>query len=142
MSKQQLIQIVLDSFKAEQEGNIEKGLNLINPDYRVTKMYLDEKNQPFPVISGEAVTEKIKEVYQIKNREYQFKNILADEEKGIVIVEWIESYPDERTNQKFRTPIVGVFEIKNNKIHRARHYTDPRLSWKYLSQEVIDKAFK
>lgn len=24
----------------------------------------------------------------------------------------------------------------------ARHYTDPRLSWKYLSQEVTDKAFK
>ncbi|MBI4036641.1 nuclear transport factor 2 family protein [Candidatus Daviesbacteria bacterium] len=142
MNKQQLIQLVLDSFRAEQEGNTKKGLNLISPNYQVIEMYLDKNDQPFPTISGKAVEENIKKVYQIKGREYQFKNILADEEKGIVIVEWVESYIDELTGQKFRTPIVGVFEIKNDKIQRARHYTDPRLSWKYLSQEVIDKAFE
>ncbi len=142
MNKQQLVQLILNSFKAEQENNTEKGLNLITADFRVTKMYLNKNNHPFPTISGKAVEENIKEVYQIKDREYQFKNILADEEKGVVIVEWVESYNDTSNGQKFRTPIVGIFEIKNDKIHRARHYTDPRLSWKYLSQKVINQAFK
>lgn len=141
MTKKELINLVLESFAAEKEGDSRKGLSLIDDDFKVTEMFLI-KDKPFISISGEEIRESIKNVYKIEGREYVFKNVVADEEKEIVFVEFVESYPDSETGEVYRTPQVAVIEVKNGKLHRTRHYTDPHLSSKYLSEEEVDKAFE
>jgi len=141
MNREELINFVLDSFAAEKDGDFEKGLSLIDDDFKVTEMFLIN-DEPFASISGEDIKESIKKVYKIEGREYIFKNIAADEEKGVVFVEFVESYPDPKTGQVYRTPQVAVVSVKDGRLYRTRHYTDPRLSFEKLSEEDVDKAFE
>ena len=141
MTAKGLIQLVLDSFEAERSGDSEKGLSLISDDFKVTEMFLG-KGGAFPRFEGEELRKSIQEVYKIEGREYVFKNIAADEENGVVFVEFVESYPDPKTGKVYRTPQVAVVEVKNGKLYRTRHYTDPRLSHENLSEEDIEEAFK
>jgi len=56
------------------------------------------------------------------------------------MVEFVESYTDVTNGKRFRTPVVAVCEIKDRKIYRTRHYTDDRVSYKYLDQSDIDRV--
>ncbi|MEK7680583.1 MAG: hypothetical protein AAB348_00855 [Patescibacteria group bacterium] len=58
------------------------------------------------------------------------------------MLELIESYPDQKTKKVYRTPLILVLEMKNGKIRTGRHYLDPKLSDKYLTEEQIEKAYK
>jgi ketosteroid isomerase-like protein len=80
--------------------------------------------------------------FKIEGREFEFKTVLADEPTQTVVVEFVESYPDPETKQVYRTPQVSICKIRDGKIYRTRHYMDPRLSYKYLSKEVIDSVFE
>ncbi len=93
----------------------------------------------FPATTNDLKGE-LEEVYPIKGRQYDIKNIA--EGIDVVMVELIESYPDPKTKKVYRTPLVLVLEMKNGKIRTGRHYLDPKLSKKYLTPAQVKKAFK
>lgn len=80
------------------------------------------------------------EAYPIRGREYDIRNITENE--NVVMIEVIESYPNEETGKVYRTPQVIVLELVNGKIRTGRHYTDPRLSYMELTKEAIDTALR
>ncbi len=45
------------------------------------------------------------------------------------MAEMIESYPDPKTKKVYKTPMVIVWEFKNGKIFKGRHYCDPQVSY-------------
>ncbi len=94
----------------------------------------------FRTVEGEQVRNLIKRTFQISDREYQFVYAAADAVRQVVMVEFVESYTDVTNGKRFRTPVVAVCEIKDRKIYRTRHYTDDRVSYKYLDQSDIDRV--
>lgn len=140
LSADELKKLVLDSFAAEKEKSVERGKKLIHPDFAVTEMCEWSNGELFPRSEGEPMRKLMREVYATDGREFQFINTAANAHKQTVMVEFIESYPDPETGKLFRTPQIAVCEIKDSQIYRTRHYLDPRLWRKYLSQEQIDKA--
>lgn len=142
LNADQLIALVLASFEAERTHNIDANLKLISKDFRFTDMTLNTDGTPFVVVGGQQACELMKVAFPIKNREFIFISICADENTQKVIVEFIESYPDPANNKEFRTPQVAVCEIKDGLIHRTRHYMDPRISYLHLSEQDINKAYK
>jgi ketosteroid isomerase-like protein len=132
------VQLVLDILKNEIDGDINGALEKMSDDYSMTWMY-QGKDTLFPT-TGENVKEIMKEAYPIKGREYVIKNIAEGE--NLVMIEVIESYPDEETGQVYRTPQIIVLELFEGRIKTGRHYTDPRLSYENLSEEMIDSALK
>lgn len=141
MNQDGLIQLVLSSFDAERQNNIEKGLELVTDDFTVTEMSLGNSGDKlFPSVTAEEVRKMIGQVYQIQERKYQFVNAMADEAKQTVMIEFVETYPDPKTGQLYRTPQVAVCELKDGRIRRTRHYNDPRVSFVDVTQEDIDKA--
>lgn len=133
------IKLVLDILTDEIKGDVISALKKMHKNYTMTWVYQNKKGVLFP--STKKITAKdLKNVYKIKNREYDIKNIA--EGKNLVMVEMVESYPDPKTKKIFRTPLVIVLEFENNKIKTGRHYCDPRLSYLHLSKKEIAKAFK
>ncbi len=142
MSREELLKLVMESFEAERTSDSEKGLSLLHEDFAVTEMNLKlDGEEPFRRETGEALRASVAEVYQISDREYQFMHAMADEQTQTVMVEFVESYTDDATGKRYRTPQVAVCEIKDGKIWRTRHYLDIRLPYQFPSQEQIDEAF-
>lgn len=132
------IQLVLDILKNEIDGDINSALEKMCDDYSMTWVY-QGKNTLFPT-TGENVKEKMTEAYPIRGREYDIRNITENE--NVVIIEVIESYPNEETGKVYRTPQVIVLELVDGKIRTGRHYADPRLSYMEFTREVIDTALR
>ena len=133
------VKLVLDILDDEVKGDVKSALKKMHPNYTMTWVYQNRKGVLFP--RSEKISAKdLDKVYKIKDRHYDIKNIA--EGKNLVMVEMIESYTDPKTKKKFRTPLVIVLEFENGKIKTGRHYCDPRLSYLYLSQKELSKAFK
>ncbi len=132
------IQVVLDILKDEVYGDVASALKKITKDYTMTWVYAG-RNGLFPTTKSDLKAE-LKEVYPIKGRQYDIKNIAEGE--NVVMVELVESYPDPKTKKIYRTPLVIVLEMKNGKIKTGRHYCDSKLSGKFLTRKQIGKAYK
>jgi len=129
---------VLATLEAEIKGDVKTSLRLLDKDYSMTWVYKNKRGELFPHTSANFEKE-MKEVYTIKGRKYDIKNIA--EAKDLVILELVESYPDPETKKVYRTPEVIILEMKNGKIRRGRHYCDPDLSYMNLSLKEIGKIF-
>lgn len=139
MKYSEQIKIVLDILKNEAEGNVQSALEKMTDDYKMTWVYEKSDGTLFPA-TNDNVRNEMNDVYPIKGREYDIRNIAESE--NVVMIEMIESYPDPDTGQVYRTPQVIVLELIEGKIRTGRHYTDPRLSLKELSVEQIDSALR
>jgi len=138
MKRSKNIQLVLDILKDEVEGDAKGALKKMTGDYSMTWMY-KWKDELFP--SSEVSEEKdLMDVYPIKGREYDIRNIAEGED--LVMLELIESYPDPKTGKMYRTPQVIVLEIKDGKIKKGRHYCDPQVSHIELSLSQAEEALK
>lgn len=134
------VQLVLDILQDEVNGDIESARQKMSDDYSMTWVESGiDGNNLFRHTSTD-IQEEMKEVYPIKGRQYDIRNIA--ESDNLVIVELIESYPDSESGKEFRTPLVLVLEIENGKIKTGRHYLDPRLSYKYLSRDEVEAIYR
>lgn len=140
LNSKELKELVLKSFEKEKNKNAKANQELLHPDFAVTEITQDYDGTVFRRLEGPRLLEYMNAAFETTGREYEFKNVIADEESQTVVVEFIESYPDEKTGKIFRTPQIAVCEIKDDKLFRTRHYMDPRLSYKYLDKSDIDKA--
>lgn len=109
------IQIVLEIFKNEVDGAVVAAFDKMTDDYSMTWMY-QRGDELFPS-TGKNITREMKEMYSIKGRKYDIRNIA--EGNNLVIVELVESYPDPETGKKYRTPLVLVLEMKGGKIKKV-----------------------
>ena len=134
------IQTVLDILQNEVDGDVVSALQKMTKDYTMTWVDCGIKGKElFPTTTNDLEAE-LEEVYPIKERQYDIRNIAESE--NLVMVELIESYPDPKTKKLYRTPLVLVLEMKDGKIRTGRHYLDPRLSWKHLAKAQVEKAYK
>ena len=133
------IRLILDILENEADGDVAAAVEEITDDYSMTWMY-QAKDNSFFLTTRKNVKEELDEVYPIKGREYDIRNITEGE--NVVMIKVIESYPDPETGQIYRTPQVIVLELENGKIKPGRHYCDPRLSYLKLSKESIYVALK
>lgn len=136
------IQTVLDILQDEVNGDVKSALAKMTDDYSMTWVDLgtsETKKELFRHTEN-SPEEELEEVYPIKGRQYNIKNITESED--VVMIELIESYPDTETGKEYRTPMVLVLEFKEGKIRTGRHYCDPRLSYEHLSREDAEKAYK
>ena len=134
------IKTVIEILQDEVNGDIGKALKKMTKDYTMTWVDLGLEGKDLFSTTKPNIKKDMKEVYGIKRREYDIKNIA--EGKDLVMLELVESYPNPRTKKVYRTPLVLVLEMKNGKIRTGRHYLDPRISQKYLSKSKISKAYK
>ena len=132
------IQTILDILQDEVDGNVVSALRKMTRDYTMTWMYKSGK-MLFPS-TGKNVEKEMKEVYPIKGRQYDIRNVAEGD--GVVMIELVESYPDPKTRKVYRTPLVLVLEMKNGKIRRGRHYCDPKISYLHLTKSQTEKGFK
>ena len=132
------IKVVLDALKAECEGDVERALKLLDKNCSMTWVYKTRKGKLFPR-SKKNFKKELIDVYKIKGRKYDIKNIAQG--NNVVMVEMVESYPDPKAKKVYRTPLVIVLEMKSGKIKKGRHYCDPRLSYMYLTKKQVEKAF-
>lgn len=130
--------MVLEILKNEVDGDVPSALEKMTPDYSMTWMYKG-KQELFPSSKADFERE-MKEIYPIKGRSYEIKNIAEGE--GVVMVELIERYPDPDSGKLYQTPLVLVIEIKDGKIRKGRHYCDPDLSHEEISAESLEEAYK
>ncbi len=142
LSAEELKELVIGSFMAEKDQDIQAGLESVDEEFKVTEMVSSKDGNHFPSLSGEKLRGLMKLAFKTKGRQYIYKSVVADEESQTVIVEFIESYPDPKTGQVYRTPQISVCQIKNGRIFGTRHYMDPRLSFENLSDSQIESAFK
>jgi ketosteroid isomerase-like protein len=133
------VQLVLDILKNEVDGDVSNALEKMTDDYRMTWMYQKQNGDLFPR-TQKTPQEEMTDVYHIKGREYDIRNITESE--NVVMVEMIESYPDPKTGQMYRTPQVIVLEFEDGKIRNGRHYTDPKLSYMELTKEKIQDGLR
>lgn len=134
------VQTVLDILRDEVNGDVTGALEKMASSYSMT--WVDaglDGHELFPTTGGD-IKKELEEVYPIKGREYDIRNITEGDD--VVMVELVESYPDPETKKVYRTPLVLVLEMENGKIKTGRHYLDPRLSQKKLTKEQIEKAYK
>jgi ketosteroid isomerase-like protein len=129
------VQFILDVLKNEVDGDVQAALEKITDDYTMTWVYQTKSNDLFPTTTNDMEAE-LEEVYTITGRQYDIRNIA--ESDSLVMLELIESYPDPKTGQVYRTPQVIVLELKDGKIRKGRHYCDPHLSHLKLSVEQIE----
>lgn len=130
----------MDILKNEVDGDVSAALANITDDYSMTWVYRKPSGELFPSTHG-TMEDESEEVYHIQNRQYDIRNIAEGE--NVVMVELIESYPDPKSGNMYRTPLTLVLEMENGKIKRGRHYCDPSLSYEELAQDVIEeKALK
>jgi len=133
------VQTVIDILKDEINGDVKSALKKMTKDYTMTWVYQKKNGELFPSTKNDLNAE-LEEVYPIKGREYDIKNIAEGE--NVVMIELIESYPDPETKKVYRTPLVIVLEMKGEKIRTGRHYTDPKLSYLHLTKKQVEKAYK
>ena len=131
------IKVVLEILKNEVDGDVASALKRMTNDYTMTWVYVGKNLFPSTTPNLKA---ELEEVYPIKGRQYEIRNIAEGE--GVVMVELVESYPDLKTKKAYRTPLVLILEIKDGKIRTGRHYLDPRISGKYLTKNQVEKAYK
>ena len=139
IKKSENIKIVLEILGDEIRGDVKSALNKMAAGYSMTWMYQTKKGQLFST-TAKNTRAQMEEVYPIKGRKYDIKNIA--EGKNVVMVELVESYPDSKTKKVYRTPLVLVLEMISGKIKTGRHYCDPKVSYLNLSKNKIEKAFK
>ena len=130
------VKTVLAVLQDEANGDVHAALTKMAKDYRMTWMY-KSKDELFPK-TGEDVHTELEEVYPIKGRQYDIRNIAEGED--VVMIEMIESYPDPETGKVYRTPQVIVPEFKDGLIRTGRHYTDPNLSYMELAVDQINQV--
>ena len=140
LSSQELIQIVLDSFKAEETNDIEWGKRLIGDDFLRVSMTIHGDNV-FPRLEGtEAIESALKHVYSVRGREFHVWNTAVNVDTQTVFVELAEIEP---INSKTTVwPYTLVCEIRDKKIVRTRHYGDPRLLDADISIEDVRLAIE
>lgn len=132
------LQTVLDILKDEVDGDVSAALQKLTDDYSMTWVEKGKKELfPSSGKNDDVFEEEMDEIYLIKGRKYDIRNIAEGE--NLVIIEMIESYPDPETGKVYRTPQVIVLEMEEGKIRKGRHYTDPRLSFMDLTTEQIEK---
>lgn len=129
---------VLEILQNEVDGDVAAALSKMTDDYTMTWMYKGRK-ELFPA-SAKEIEAELGEVYQIKGRQYDIRNIV--EGGDVVMVELVESYPGPATGKLHQTPLILVLEMEDGKIKRGRHYCDPQLSYEDLTQEGIEAAYK
>ena len=134
------IKTILAILQDEVNGNIKSALNKITKDYSMTWVDLGINGKTLFPSTGKNIKKELEEVYPIRGRQYDIRNIT--EGNNVVMVELIESFPNQKTKKVYRTPLVLVLEIQNNKIRTGRHYLDPKISQKHLSKKQIEKAYK
>ena len=132
------IRVVLGILKNEVDGAVVAAFDKMTEDYSMTWMYKRD-GKLFPS-TGKKVSQEMEESYSIKSRKYDIKNIA--EAGNTVFVEIVESYPDPESGKKYRTPLVLVLEMKDGKIKKGRHYSDPQVSFMHLTEKEIDKGLK
>lgn len=133
-----LIDVALALLQDEANGDIVSAKAKMDLDnYSMTWMYKSGETL-FPAVQGEALKQEMGEAYEIQKREYEIVNTAQN--GNVVFIEMVESYPDPKTGEGFRTPITLVLEFTDGKVVRGRHYTDPNLSHEHLSKEVIHGA--
>jgi len=140
LNSKELKELVLKSFEMEKNKDPKANKELLHPDSAVTELTEVYDGTVFRRLEGPKLTEYMYMAFETTGRDYEFKHVIADEESQTVVVEFVESYPEEKTGKVFRTPQISVCEIKDNKLFRTRHYMDPRLSYKYLDKSDIDWA--
>lgn len=133
------VQTVIDILKDEINGDVKSALKKMTNDYTMTWVYQKKNGELFPTTKNDLNAE-LEEVYPIKGREYDIKNIAEGD--SVVMVEMVESYRDTETKKVYRTPLVIVLEMKAGKIRTGRHYTDPALSYLHLKTAQVAKAYK
>ncbi len=133
------IQTVIAILRDEINGDVASALKRMTTDYTMTWVYQKKDGELFPTTKND-VTEELEEVYPIQGREYDIKHIT--ENKNVVMIEMIESYPDPETKKIYRTPVVIVLEMEGGKIKTGRHYCDPHISYLHLTKQQIKKAYK
>lgn len=131
------IQLALDILRDEVKGDIKSALAKMSPEYSMTWMY--KKGEMLFPVSRPDFSAEMKDVYAITGRKYDIKKIAEGE--GTVMIELIESYPDPKTKEVYRTPLVLVLEIRDGKILRGRHYCDPAVSWAMISEKDTTRAY-
>ncbi len=132
------IKTVLGILQDEIKGDVKLAMKKLAPGYTMTWVYKGKNGKLFPRTSPN-IKKELKDVYPIKGRKYDIKNIASG--NNLVMVEMVEIYPDPKTKKVYRTPLVIVLEMKNGKIKRGRHYCDPRLSFIFLTKKQIKKVF-
>lgn len=113
-------------------------LKKLAQEYSMTWVYQAKNGKLFPKTTSN-IKKELEEVYYVRNREYDIKNIA--EGRNVVMVEMVEGYPDQKTKKVYRTPLVIVLEMEKGKIKKGRHYCDPRLSYMHLTKKQIKKLF-
>src|ERR1700685_3909507 len=87
------VDTVLEILKNEVDGDVSSALQKMSKDYSMTWMY-QGKQELFPQ-SKTDVEEEMKEMYPVKGRKYEIKNVAEGD--NVVMVELVESYskPEE-----------------------------------------------
>lgn len=134
MNPSKNLQTVLEVLKNEVDGDVQAALSKLTEDYSMTWVYRKQSSELFPTTT-KAMENELEDVYHIKNREYDIRNVAEND--NLVILELIESYPDPESKQIYRTPMILVLEMEDGKIKKGRHYCDPNLSYTKLSKDVI-----
>jgi len=139
MDSDKNLRTALEILDDEVRGDVAAALSKMSDDYTMTWMYSAPKTGTlFPRTKPDFRAE-MKEVYKIEGRRYDVKNAVASD--TAVMVEMVESYPDE-DGKEFRTPLVIVLEFDAaGKIRKGRHYCDPNISYLKLEKSQIDQAF-
>ncbi len=138
MTHSQNIQTILNILQDEANGDVHSALNKMAKDYQMTWVY-KSKDELFPK-TGDDVHGELDEVYPIKGRQYDIRNIAEGD--NVVMIEMVESYPDPETGKIYRTPQVIVLELIDGLIRTGRHYTDPDLSYMELTVDQINLALR
>lgn len=133
------IKTVLEILNDERSGRVKEALEKMTLDYSMTWVYQTSSGEIFPR-SEKNFERELENIYQIKDREYDIKNITEND--AVVMIELVESYPDPETTKVYRTPLVLVLEMEKGKIKKGRHYCDPKISYLYLTKDEIDKIYK
>ena len=133
------IKTAIEILGDEARGDVQSALKKMAKDYSMTWMYRAKNGKLFPRTSRD-VRKDLEQVYPIKGRKYDIKNIAEGD--NVVMIEMVESYPDPKNKEVYRTPLVIVLEMEKGKIKKGRHYCDPDLSYLYLTEKQIKKVYK
>lgn len=137
--KSKNVRVVLAILNDEVRGEVKSALKKLSKNYSMTWVYRHPKNKKLFPRTKKDIQADLEEVYPIKGRRYDIKNIAEGD--GVVMVELIESYPDPKVKKRYQTPLVLVLEMKNGKIQKGRHYCDPNLSYLHLTKKQLHKIF-
>lgn len=133
------IKIALSILDDEIKGDTKSALQKMHPNYSMTWVCKTRNGVLFPRQKVEDSAD-MKEIYTIKDRKYDIKNIVANDK--VVMIEMIESYPDGKTGKVFKTPQVIVLEFSDGKIVKGRHYNDPDVSYSEIDDRVLENIYK